>query len=505
MNLSQEKIPTLKLVLITLAVMSATIIEILDLTIVNVSLAPMMGSLGANSDQITWVMTSYIVSAAIVMPLTGFLVSRFGQRDLLLLSISGFLIASVLCGLATSLSEIVFFRTLQGICGASLVPLSQAILTTTFPKEKVGLAMAIWAVGIMAGPVLGPTLGGYITYNLDWRWIFFVNVPVCIFSFVMTFYFIEQTPVEKRHIDWWGLFLMITGIGALQIFLDRGSVDDWFQSSTIILLFFTGVFSLGLLIYRCLKIENPILNLRLFLDRNLALCSFIVAFIFANAFAVLALQPILLENYFSYPSETVGLILAPRGIASAILMMTIHPLIKFINGRWLMMIGISFSAIANISMAHFNLATAPVDWIYMGILQGLGMGFLMVPIMTFAYKTIPDKLVAEASGLFNLCRSLGSSIGISILITLVTRENQINWNHLSGFINAYNPHLQAYVHKLGMSLSDPRALPIIAQQISAQVGMISYNDAFYVVGISVLILLIFVPFLDRIKSVIKVN
>lgn len=465
--------------LIAIAVMLATILEILDSTIVSISLPQMMGSFGATTDQITWILTSYIVSSAIIMPLSGFLIHRLGSKKLLLINIIGFLIASMLCGISTSLGEMVFFRILQGVFGASLVPLSQFILRNTFPPEQIMKAMAIWGVGIMAAPVLGPTLGGYITENLNWRWIFYVNLPFCLIAFFMCLKLIPETAIKKIKIDSLGIFLLVVSVASLQIFLDRGNSVGWFESNSILYLLIIFIISFIIFIVHSLKHAQPIIGLNLFANRNFSAACLMMALFAAGIIGVLSIQPLMMENLMNYPTDFAGLIMAPRGIASAIAMGCMPKLTKYVDSRILISLGIVFCAVGTYMMSLITLQVNPMAFVWIGILQGIGMGLFFVPISSLAFATLPQKDFGEASGIFSFGRSIGTSIGISLLGTLLTRENQINWNALHANINPFNP-IFAYRH---LDLHNPVTLKILSHQISQQAGTISFLDAYYAVTI----------------------
>jgi len=486
---------------LTLAVMLVAIIEVLDMTIVNVALPPMMGSLSANSDQITWVLTSYIVSAAIFMPLTGFLVARLGRKRLLLLNIMGFLLTSVLCGLAVNLLQMVVFRTLQGIFGAALVPLSQLILNGAYPAEKRGQAMAIWGMGIMAAPVLGPTLGGYITDSLNWRWIFYLNVPVCLLAFFLCLRVVSETPTQKQKIDWLGMFLMATGIGCLQIFLDRGNGENWFESKQITAYCIICLFCLGLFILRGLKKSDNIINLRIFADRNFSSSCLLITAYCASFFGIIALQSLMLENLMNYPTVTAGELMAPRGIASFFSMALVANLISRIDPRKIIALGLLLSLLGTYAMTYFSLNSSTWFIVWTSIVQGFGMGMFFVPLSTVAFNSLPKQQAAEASGLFSFGRSLGQSIGISIYSTILSRENQTNWNRLVGHVNEFNPHFQAWLAKVQTLLPKPAIWQVLTGQISKQAGMIAFIDCYFAASLTILASFLLLLIMDKPKKV----
>ena len=478
--------------MITISVMLVAVLEVLDMTIVNVALPNIMGAVGANPNQITWILTSYIVSSAICMPLTGFLVTRFGRKRLLLIDIVGFLATSMLCGMSVSLPQMVFFRTLQGIFGATLVPLSQYILRDTFPPHEQGKAMAIWGVGIMAGPVLGPTIGGYITETMSWQWIFYVNVPVCIMAFFMTLKFISETPRSKPFIDWFGLVLMGIGIGAFQIFLDEGNEYNWFDSNGIVMLFLLSLYALSFFIVRGWFYPKNIINLHLFKDRNFTMATLLLTSYCMIVFGLLTLQPIMMQDLLNYPVLTTGLVMAPRGFASAFSMIAVAKLMGKVDLRSLIMTGLLLSAIGTYMMSQFSLEVSEPYLIWSGVIQGLGMGLIFVPLSTLALSTVQKVHVAEGSGLFSFGRSIGSSIGISLLSTLATQKGQINWNRLGGHISLGNPALYQWLSANQLTLTNPNTPTIMGYMLNQQASMIAYIDCYWLTFLGFLVMIPFV-------------
>ncbi len=464
--------------LITFAVMLVTVLEVLDLTIVNVALPYMKGTLNATTDQISWVLTSYVVSSGIMMPLTGYLIERFGLKRLILTNILGFMISSMFCGMSVSLGMMVACRIAQGVFGASLVPVSQFILRTIFPPEQITKAMAIWGIGIMAGPILGPTLGGYITDTLNWRWIFYVNVPMCMLAFFMCMKLLEETERKWIKTDWLGMFLLATMVGSFQIFLDRGNQVDWFSSASIRWLFVITLTSFIVFIARGISIKNNIINLRLFLNRNFSLgCLMLVLFV-SSMFSVLTLQPILMETFMNYDANISGLVMAPRGIASAFGMAFIPFLAKHIDIRKIIVVGLIFCSFGTYLMTKINLLISPSIFVEIGIIQGLGMGLVFVPISSLTLATLPREDYGEASGLFSFWRSLGISIGISIMVTLLTNNSQRNWNQLGSHIQPFNPQLQHWLTQNHLHLYDKFTLLQLSTQLTNQAYMISFLNDF---------------------------
>lgn len=482
--------------LITFTVMLITVLEVLDMTIVNVALPPMMGSLSANSEEITWVLTSYIVAAAILMPLTGWLIEHLGQRTLLLANIVGFCLSSMLCGMAASLFQMVVFRTLQGLFGASLVPLSQFILRSTYPKEEQGKAMALWGMGVMVAPILGPTLGGYITEALNWRWIFFINLPFCVLAFVLTLSVIKQTEKHIKPIDSLGLVLLIISIGSLQLFLDQGNVHDWFESNYICFLFGLMISSGSIFIYRGLKVSNNIIDLSIFSDKDFWICSILILGYLVSLFGMIALQPMLLENLLNYPIAYTGLLMAPRGLASAITMACVAGLMDKISPKYMIIAGLIISFIGGRWMADFQLGTSESIIMLNGALQGIGMGLFFVPVSTVALSTLPQNKTGEASGLFSLARSMGSSIGVAIMSMLASRQTQVHYQSLGRHISLYNPNFQSLLDKQNTLLEPAQALKLLEQQVLLQANFNAFINCFLVSSYGFLVLLPLVFFLD---------
>lgn len=429
-------------IVIIISIMIATLMQALDTTIVNVALPHMQGSLSAKPDQITWVLTSYMVASAICMPLTGYFSDILGQKKFLMMSIGGFIISSTLCGIANSITQIVLFRILQGIFGASIVPLSQTIMANLFSNEDRGKAMAIWGVGVMIGPIIGPTIGGYITELSTWRWNFYINVPIGIVCLLLLWQHLPNSSTKTRSIDWIGLILISTSIGSLQYFLDRGNQLDWFDSTSIcVALFLTVLGFLSFLLYNIIKTtKNIVFDLTIFSDHNFSLSSLLLAIFGIGLFGSMVMLPMMLENLFNYSVIKTGLVMAPRGITTMFSMILSGILIKKIDPRILIFIGISVGAYGTYIGTNYNLSVNTMWVILPLIIQGCGLGMVFVPLSTVAFATLPVTLRSEASGLFSLLRTIGSSIGVSITTTLLIREHQTAWNHLGGFINPFNPN-----------------------------------------------------------------
>ncbi len=465
--------------------MSATVLQALDTTIVNVALPHMQGQLGATPDQIGWVLTSYLVASGVFMPLTGYFADRLGQKNFLLISIFGFVVASALCGISTNLAEIVVFRLMQGIFGAALVPMSQSVMVQTFPSEERGRAMAIWGIGVMVGPILGPTLGGYITEAINWRWTFYINLPVGILSLFLTWRMVPDTPRRERRMDWFGFALLTLAVGGLQFVLDRGSQDDWYGSWAI-----RGATALctagfvGFLYHGFKHPRKALFDPRIFHDRNFATSSLLLAVFGLGMYGAMVLQPMMLESLLNYPASTTGLIMAPRGIASMIGMILVGKLINRVEPRSLIAFGIILSVIGSHAMTMYDLQVDKWWLIWPIVVQGLGLGMIFVPLATVAFATLPTEQSAEAAGVYSLMRTIGSSVGISIAMTVMTRYMQVGWNQIGGKINVFNPALPAYLKRLGLTLGDPASAAVLAHTLARQSQMLGVIDAFKLISLS---------------------
>ena len=403
---------------------------ILDMTVVNVALPHMMGALGATPDQITWVITSYIVAEAVVIPTSGFLAARFGRKPVVIVSVIGFVIASMLCGQATTLAQMVCFRLLQGAFGASVIPLSQAVMVDTFAAADRGKAMAIWGIGILLGPIMGPTIGGFITDHLDWRWVFYINLPIGIINLLLLAAFLKQTPRSRASADWTGALLLALGVGALQMLLDRGNIEDWLQSNFIVGLAVVSLVCSVAFVVRSIRNPNAILKIDLLKDRNLATATFMIMAFGVGMLSTIALQPLFLEHMLGYPAATAGLLMAPRGIAVAVGMSLVATLITRIEPRWLVLTGLTLATAGSYAMTWYNLDIGLAWIIGPGIVQGVGMGMIFVPLSTLAYQTLPRDASDQAASIFNLARTVGGSVGVAIAVTVLTRTSQANWQTL---------------------------------------------------------------------------
>lgn len=462
--------------LITVSIMLATVMQVLDTTIANVALPSMVGDLGASTDTINWVLTSYIVSAAIMTPVTGWLADRFGRKELFLGSVVGFVIFSMLCGIATSLGEMVLFRLMQGVFGAAIVPLSQTFLLDINPKERHGQAMAIWGAGIMVGPIIGPTLGGWLTESFNWRWVFFINLPIGIIAFLGMAAYLPTIARRRRGFDFFGFAMLSLGVGALQLMLDRGGEVDWFSSVEIWLEFGLAITGFWVFTVHLLTAENPFIDPKIFLDRNFATGLVFIFVIGVILLASLALLPPMLSTIFGYPTITIGVVMAPRGVGTMISMLVVGRIMHKVDARLLVVIGLLLTAQSLYTMAGFS--PQMDDWLIIssGIVQGLGLGLVFVPLSTVAFATLDARYRTDATALFSLVRNIGSSIGISIVSVMLVRNAQTNHAELSAFINPFNPNLWAA--SPSAAGGDPTALLQVDGMVNIQALMISYVNDF---------------------------
>jgi DHA2 family multidrug resistance protein len=424
---------------ITICVILATLMQALDTTIANVALPYMQGSVSATQDQIDWVLTSYIVAAAIMTPPTGFLAGRFGLKRLFLVAVAGFTVASMLCGMAQSLSQIVLFRILQGAFGASLVPLSQSVLLNINPPERQGSAMAMWGVAVMAGPILGPVLGGWLTEDYTWRYVFYINVPIGILCFLgMRVFLTDTTSNANEKLDWFGFGTLSLGIGAAQVMLDRGEQLDWFGSGEIIIEAIVAASAFYLLLVHTFTAKKPFVRPALFRDRNFTAGTLFVFVVGLTYYASLALQPPFLQDLMNYPVVTAGLVMGPRGIGTMAAMLVVGKLVGRIDTRLLLGFGLGLTAWAFYAITGWTPDVSQTTIIWVGTIQGIGLGFLYVPLSTVSLATLSPEQRTEGSGFYNLSRNIGSSVGISVVNALLTSNTQANHADIAQHVTAVN-------------------------------------------------------------------
>jgi DHA2 family multidrug resistance protein len=464
---------------ITVSVMLSTIMQALDTTIANVALPHMQGTMGATYEQISWVLTSYIVAAAICIPLTGFLAARFGRKRLFLWSVVGFTITSMLCGAAQNLDQIVLFRLMQGVFGASLVPLSQAVLLDSYPREQHGSAMALWGLGVMVGPILGPTLGGWLTEYYNWRWVFYINLPFGILAWLGIATYVHETPQQReRRFDWLGFALLSVAIGAFQMMLDRGGTLDWFASTEIVAEAILAGGALYLFVAHTLTHEHPFLEPALFRDRNFVIGLLFIFVVGMILLTTMTLLPPFLQNLMGYPVVDVGLLLAPRGVGTMFAMLVVGRLSGRVDVRLQLLAGLALTAISQWEMTHFDLDISGWDIVRTGIVQGLGLGFLFVPLSTVTFSTLAPALRNEGTSLYSLIRNIGMSIGVSVVITMLARWTQSGHAALAQYINPFSLPLRAAVDAGALDLHSLQGLAMIEGEVTRQAATLAYLDDF---------------------------
>jgi DHA2 family multidrug resistance protein len=471
--MAEEKVPYRGI--ITVCAMLATLMQSLDSTIANVALPYMQGSLSASSDQITWVLTSYITAAAIMTAPVGWLSARFGLKNLYLISMMGFTVASMLCGVAESLTQMVVFRLLQGVFGAALVPLSQSTMLNIYPVEKRGSAMAIWGMGVMVGPILGPTLGGYLTEIYNWRWVFFVNLPFGLLATAGMAAFLPKTEAKAgMRFDWIGFGVFSMGIAGLQLMLDRGQTMDWFSSNEIIIEATLAGLGFYLFIVHMLTAEKPFITPSVFKDRNINAGLLVMFAVGMVLLAVSALLAPWLQDLGGYPVETAGIIMAPRGLGTMAAMMIAGRLSARVDPRILIGFGILLLSGSLYRMTGWTPAVSEWTMIFNTMLQGAGLGFVFIPLQVIAFATLDPALRTEGTALLSLTRNMGSAIGISVTEALVVRNGQIEHSTLSGFITPLNRALDGVSSTL--SPMTAKGLQMLNGMVNHQASIIAYND-----------------------------
>ena len=483
--------------IVAVTVMLPTLIEIIDISVANVSLDHIRGSLSAGIDEAAWVLTSYLVSNAIIIPMTGWLARTFGRKRYLVFSILLFTGASLMCGAATSLGMLVFFRVLQGIGGGALQPLSQAILLETFPPREHGMAMAIFGIGIMFGPIAGPLMGGYITDTLSWRWIFYVNIPIGLFAVLMVRMFIVDPPymkrTEKLKVDTWGIALLTVGIGALQIVLDKGQREDWFQSDFILV--FSAISALALIAFVIVELflaEHPIVDLRAFKNVSFSSGNVVMFVAFFNLLGSIVLLPLYAQILLGYTATLAGLVLSPGGVATLFTMPIVGKLIVKRNPKYLLALGVLICAFSTRQMAGFNLAADFGSLMWPRIYLGIGMGLLFIPLTTLTLSSVPKPEMGNATSIYNLLRNLGGSFGVAFSTTIFTRRAQFHQSRLTEHLTWFDQGFRSAV-EWGRTFLPTRGIPegiaegasmkMIYGQVIRQATAMGFNDAFWILSV----------------------
>jgi DHA2 family multidrug resistance protein len=470
--------------------MFGTFMEVLDTTVVNVSLPHIAGNLSATVSEATWVLTSYLVANAIILPITGWLSNFFGRKNLLMMSLTGFTAASLLCGLAPNLPMLILFRLLQGACGGCMQPISQAVLLEAFPPEDRGKAMGFWGLGIVSAPVLGPVLGGWLTDSLSWRWVFYINLPVGIASILMTRAFIFDPSYIKRstnRIDYWGIGMLAVWVGALQVALDKGQEDDWLSSTFIVgLLVGCGVFLVAFL-WREIAAAAPVVNLSVFKTRTYAVGVFLMTLLGFGLYGSLVILPIWLQTLLGYPAIQAGLALAPRGLGSMLAMPVVGAISSRVDNRKLLACGLGLCGYTMYALSRLNLEVGYWDLFWPQFVQGISLGLIFVPLTTVTMAPVPRENMGNATSLFNLMRNIGGSIGIAATTALTSRYQQEHQNYVIGRISAFNPRFNAMMAGLrslfisqgaSPALANRRALASVYGVVQQQTAMLTFVDVF---------------------------
>ncbi|MGH7023134.1 MAG: DHA2 family efflux MFS transporter permease subunit [Caulobacteraceae bacterium] len=463
---------------ITVALMLATVMNSLDTTIANVALPHIQGSVGASPDQIAWVLTSYLIATAIMTPMSGWLSVRLGRKLLFIISIAGFTGASMLCGIANSLGEIVIFRLLQGVCGASLVPLSQAVILDLYPPSRLGQVMAVWGAGALLGPIFGPALGGWLTDAFSWRWVFYINLPVGILALAGVLLFMSPGGGGKaKPFDFLGFGAIAVFVGAFQLTLDRGPSQDWLSSPEIWTYVVIGAMAFHVFLVQTLTSRHPFFDRALARDRNFVSCTTFGFFIGILLFSTMALLPVMMQQFMGYSALDSGLATMPRGVGSFAAMFFVGRLIGRVDTRLILLTGLSISTFSLWQMTHFDLDMNATPIIVSGLIQGVGVGLIFVPLSTLAFTTLPAGLRSEATALYTLARSLGSSVGISIMEALWTSNTQVVHAGLAANIGPANPVASAALGP-GLGSGMPGGLAALNGEITRQAAMVAYIDDF---------------------------
>lgn len=495
-------------ILLITAVMMAAIVQVLDTTIANVALPHMQGSMSATQDQISWVLTSYIIATAIAMPLTGWMSGRFGRKRMLIFSVAGFTLASGLCGVAQSLSQIIFFRIAQGVFGACLVPISQSLLLDTFPVEKHAKAMSIWGLGMMVAPILGPTIGGWLTEYYSWRWVFYINLPFGIIALLGVMALVEESPLDReRRFDLFGFFILSVSIGSLQLMLDRGQSQYWFESPEIIAELVISLVAFYMFVVHMFTHQRPFIEPVLFKDANFTLGLMFIFMVGVILLSTLALLPPYLQTLMGYPVFEVGLILAPRGAGTMVAMIFASRLMEKLNVRPVLVIGLVFTAASLWFMTKFTVDVTQATITWTGFLQGMGLGFIFVSLSTVAFATLPTALRTEASAIFALVRNIGSSLGISIVVSQLAnnlqREHAVLTEHISPFNQALNePLAQGAMISRVWNTETAQGLAALNGEVTRQAAQLAYVDDFQIIMVMALVT---IPFAILLRSPPKIS
>lgn len=483
---------------IVLAVVLTAVLEVLDSTIVNVALPHIKATFGITSDQTVWILTSYIVASVVVMPLTGFFARRFGRRRLILTAIIGFASFSMLCGLAWSVEAMVTFRLGQGLFGAFLIPLSQSILFDSFPRSRRGQAMALFGLGVVVAPILGPTLGAVLTEHFSWRAVFYVNIPIAAFALFMMAGELKREETRAVQVDWTGLALMVTAIGALQFTLDQGETRDWFSSPVIQVMALVSALAGVAFVVRGWGYASNIIDFSLMRDRSFAAANAAMMGFGLAMFGSIAILPLFVQGLLGYPVMDAGFLFVPRGAAAGFSMVfTGAVLMNRADPRALVAMGLILTGTGNVAYGWLDQTAGFWNLAIPGVISGLGMGLFFVPMSTLAFQNIGRDRQDEASGIYSVARSIGSSLGIAIIGWQVASRTQFHWAVLSERITAFNPDVLAYLRPLGLTPTSPEGAEILGRMVMQQASMLAFQDAFWLTGWAAFAMLPVVLILQR--------
>ncbi len=512
-NFHADGMPRINPWLIAVTVTMATFMEVLDTSVANVALPHIAGSLSAGVDEATWVLTSYLISNAIILPISPWLGGLIGRKRFYQLCVILFTVSSLMCGLAPSLSLLIFFRVLQGLGGGGLQPTEQAILFESFPMEKRGMAAAVYGMGVLFAPIIGPTLGGWITDNYSWRWIFFINIPVGALSVFVTQMVVFDPPYIKAlkkkigKIDAVGLGLLAVGLGFLQVILDKGQRDDWFQSNFIARMTVCSVLALIFFVIWELRTEHPVVSFSVLKDRTFSMGMILIFMTGFVLYGSIVLLPIYLQTLMGYTAMLSGLVISPGGVASLVLMPLVGGLVsKRMDPRWMIAIGLIITAASVFQMSHFDLDCSFSNFIWPRVVQGIGLAFLFIPVNTAAFASMPKERLNEGTGLFNLMRNLGGSFGIAIVATLLSRREQLQQAHLTEQLNPFNPNFQARMQGLqrmavaqGMDAAGAQhqAVGLLSGLMQRNAMMNAFVEDFWMLGVMMLALLPLLLFMKK--------
>jgi MFS transporter, DHA2 family, multidrug resistance protein len=504
-----EQHPQVNPWIVAIAVMFATFMEVLDTTVVNVSLPHIAGSLSASVDEAAWALTSYLVANAIILPMTGWIANYFGRKRTLLAAVFGFTAASFLCGLATTLPMLIFFRIVQGATGGALQPLSQAVMLEAFPPKDRGKAMAFWGLGIVVAPMLGPVIGGYLTDNFSWRWVFYINLPVGLASVIMTRLFIFDPPYirrQNRGIDYWGIGMLALGVGALQVVLDKGQEDDWFGSNWIIVASVVALCALVLFVIHEIYTPDPVVHLRVFKDRTYAAGVFLMTMLGFVLYGSLLLLPVFLQTMLGYPALNAGIAMAPRGLGSFLMMPLVGTVLGRFDPRKVLACGLVGASYTLYQLSKLNLNAGYWDIFWPQLIQGASLAMLFVPLTTATMDPIPKEEMGNATSMFNLMRNLGGSFGIAAATTFLFRRQQFHTHQLGEHVSALSVPTQEFLRNTQGAFTMRGSSPTAAYgqaygalwgTVQRQASMLAFVDTFRAMAIVFLLVLPFLFIMKR--------